>query len=256
MEDISMADDLPPDGCHHYTHLGEVPWDIQKYWEQRYSIFSRYDEGVWMTDDAWFGITPEPVANKIAAHLANATSATTIIDLFAGAGGNTIAFAQSGHWEKVIAIEKDPLAITCAKYNAEIYGVRDKIQWIEGDCFEVLKNENHSFFAFGGSCVLFASPPWGAREKTDLGLFPYGLGPGYRSDEIFDLSTMQPYSVNKIYEALVKVSPNIALYLPRTSDLRQLAKYASGDRKVEVVHYCMEGASKALCAYLGGLGTA
>jgi trimethylguanosine synthase len=55
---------------------------------------------------------------------------------------------------------------------------------------------------------------------------------------------MQPYSVNEIYEALVKVSPDIALYLPRTSDLRQLAKYASGDRKIEVVHYCMEGASK------------
>ena len=77
-----------------------------------------------------------------------------------------------------------------------------------------------------------------------LYVFFCGPGPGYRSDEIFDLSTMQPYSVNEIYEALVKVSPDIALYLPRTSDLRQLAKYASGDRKVEVVHYCMEGASK------------
>jgi len=30
MADIEMADDLPPDGCHHYTDLGEVPWDIQK----------------------------------------------------------------------------------------------------------------------------------------------------------------------------------------------------------------------------------
>ena len=69
-------------------------------------------------------------------------------------------------------------------------------------------------------------------------------GQGYRSDEIFDLSTMQPYSLNKIYESLAKVSPDIALYLPRTSDLRQLAKYAPEGRKVEVVHYCMEGASK------------
>lgn len=70
----------PPEGCHHYRALGEVPWDIQKcettfqfesqtlliatdrYWHQRYSIFSRYDEGIWMTDEAWFGVTPEPVA--------------------------------------------------------------------------------------------------------------------------------------------------------------------------------------------------
>jgi trimethylguanosine synthase len=33
-----------------------------RYWHQRYSIFSKYDDGVWMTDDAWFGVTPEPVA--------------------------------------------------------------------------------------------------------------------------------------------------------------------------------------------------
>ena len=33
-----------------------------RYWQQRYDIFSRYDDGVWMTDDAWFGVTPEPVA--------------------------------------------------------------------------------------------------------------------------------------------------------------------------------------------------
>jgi trimethylguanosine synthase len=33
-----------------------------RYWQQRHSIFSKYDEGICMTDDAWFGVTPEPVA--------------------------------------------------------------------------------------------------------------------------------------------------------------------------------------------------
>jgi len=39
-------------------------------------IFSRYDEGIWMTDDIWFGITPEPVRQahhrtiRIAGHTA------------------------------------------------------------------------------------------------------------------------------------------------------------------------------------------
>ncbi|KAI9868696.1 MAG: Trimethylguanosine synthase [Trichoglossum hirsutum] len=233
-------EDPPPAGCHHYTSLGEVPWDIQRYWHQRHSIFSRYDEGIWMTDDSWFGTTPEPVANKIAEHLSHAEG-NTIIDAFAGAGGNTIAFAKLDRWEKIIAIEKDPEAIACAKHNAEIYGVGDRIQWINGDCFEVLQNQTYSFFEFKRPCVIFASPPWG--------------GPGYRSDEIFDLSTMHPYSVNEIHDAIAKISPDIAMYLPRTSDLRQLARYASGGRKIEVVHYCMEGASKALCAYLGGLST-
>lgn len=80
------TEQAPPE-VHHYNHIGEVPWDIQKYdaisrcypsltpsleysptdhphsyWRQRYNIFHRYDEGVWLTDDAWFGVTPEPVA--------------------------------------------------------------------------------------------------------------------------------------------------------------------------------------------------
>jgi hypothetical protein len=35
------------------------------YWAQRYRIFSKYDDGVWLTDDAWFGVTPEPVAKFV-----------------------------------------------------------------------------------------------------------------------------------------------------------------------------------------------
>lgn len=38
---------------------------LASYWAQRYQIFSKYDEGVWLTDDAWFGVTPEPVAKCV-----------------------------------------------------------------------------------------------------------------------------------------------------------------------------------------------
>lgn len=51
-----------PEGVHHYETAEDVPFPIANYWHQRYEIFSKYDEGVWMTDDAWFGVTPEPVA--------------------------------------------------------------------------------------------------------------------------------------------------------------------------------------------------
>jgi trimethylguanosine synthase len=33
-----------------------------RYWHQRYSIFNFYDYDVYLTDDAWFGVTPEPIA--------------------------------------------------------------------------------------------------------------------------------------------------------------------------------------------------
>ncbi|KAI9701892.1 MAG: hypothetical protein M1836_001236 [Candelina mexicana] len=219
-----------PEGCHHYQHVGEVPWDIQKYWQQRHSIFSKYDEGIQMTDDAWFGVTPEPVANKIAKHVSNAvrTEETILVDTFAGAGGNAIAFARYGRWQQICAIEKDPQLLKCARHNARIYGVEDNIEWFEGDCFEVLLDQ------FQGSnsqqCVIFASPPWG--------------GPGYRSDKIFNLRTMQPYSLYDIVRSFSKISRDLAIYLPRTSDLRQLADLVTEEEKLDVVHYCMEGASK------------
>ncbi|MCJ1369744.1 hypothetical protein MMC20_000956, partial [Loxospora ochrophaea] len=150
----------PPEGCYHYDLVGDVPWDIQKYFHQRYSIFSKYDDGIWMTDDAWFGVTPEPVASKIAQHFVESVpqGKTIIIDAFAGAGGNTIAFASSTKWKRVYAIEKDPQVLACAKHNAEVYGVSDKISWYLGDCFEIIREQLPEL---GEYSVIFASPPWG-----------------------------------------------------------------------------------------------
>ncbi|KAK6614339.1 RNA cap guanine-N2 methyltransferase [Botrytis cinerea] len=221
----NQDDDIPAqfeldENCTHYTSLKEVPWDLHKYWQQRYSVFSLYDNGIYMTDDAWFGVTPEPVATQIAQDYASSTSPTktTIIDLFAGAGGNSIAFALSNRWAHVIAIEKDPSVIACAENNAYVYGATN-ITWVNGDCFE--------------NCH-FRIPTMG--------------GPGYTSENIFDLSTMQPYSVQYIHEACKAM--DTALYLPRTSDLRQISALLPDGKKVELVQYCMEGASKALVAYI------
>jgi tRNA G37 N-methylase Trm5 len=97
---------------------------------------------------------------KIAEHVASSVSEEKciLIDAFAGAGGNAIAFAKSGKWRRVYAIEKDSNVLECAKHNAEVYGVQDKITWFEGDCFEIIKTQ---LKALGEYCVIFASPPWG-----------------------------------------------------------------------------------------------
>lgn len=155
-----------------------------------------------------------------------------IIDMFAGAGGNTIAFALSGRWSTVIGIEKDASAIACAQHNAEIYGVADQITFINEDSFSYLAANSPSIDV--SKTVIFASPPWG--------------GPGYRSDAVFNLNTMAPYSIKKIHGVCKDMDS--ALYLPRTSDVRQIARLAPEGKKVEVVQYCMEGASKALVAYI------
>lgn len=35
---------------------------VAKYWMQRYSLWSRYDEGVLMDEEGWFSATPEVIA--------------------------------------------------------------------------------------------------------------------------------------------------------------------------------------------------
>ena len=161
---MTISQGLPPAGVHSYEDAEQVPFEISKYWHQRYEIFSKYDEGIWMTDDAWFGVTPEPVANEIAQQIAAAPSTKTVlIDAFAGAGGNTIAFAKSGRWKQIFAVEKDPRVLACAKHNAELYGVSHKIFWIEGDIFDVLEARMKPL---AKNAVVFGSPPWGGALMT------------------------------------------------------------------------------------------
>lgn len=123
-----------------------------------------------MTDEAWYGVSQEPVAAKIAQDVASMTPASRciIIDAFCGAGGNTVAFALSSRWKRVYAIEKDPATLECARRNADIYGVKDKITWFLGDCFELLGNGEN---AIGGLRelvaeygIIFGSPPWGGKQ--------------------------------------------------------------------------------------------
>ncbi|KAL2270105.1 hypothetical protein VTJ83DRAFT_2289 [Remersonia thermophila] len=250
---------LPEDECLHFTEESEVPPELKKYWHQRYSLFEWYDYRVCLTHDAWFGVTPEAVAHRIAmdmpSHSLSNPPKDTIVDLFAGVGGNTIAFALSGKWDRVIGIERDPATLACAQHNASVYEVPDGvITWVLADSLDYLarikqlqqqhrgatgRKESHSvdpaLHLDVSRTVLFASPPWG--------------GVNYRDQDVFDLSTMRPYSLETLHEACRPMEH--ALYLPRTSDMRQIAKLAPNDgTKLEVVQYCMEGASKAMVVYV------
>ena len=100
--------------------------------------------------------------SKIAQQMANSAppGRSILVDAFSGVGGNSIAFARSGKWKRVYAIEKDPTVLRCARHNAKVYGVENKITWFEGDCFDILKTQLKDLAPYA---VLFASPPWGGR---------------------------------------------------------------------------------------------
>ena len=98
-------------------------------------------------------------SSLIAQHVAT-TGTRILIDCFAGVGGNTIAFAKSGKWDIIIAIEESEAVMKCAKHNGEIYGVANQISWCLGDSFDVLNKYPE---LQESDPVIFASPPWGGK---------------------------------------------------------------------------------------------
>lgn len=190
-------------------------------------------------------------SSKIAAHIGEAApkEKTVIIDAFAGVGGNAIAFARSGRWEQVFAIEKDAKTMKCAKHNAKIYGVEKKIFWVTGDCFSAINKR----FAGKNNTVIFASPPWGGKSLCVITRASLtNVGTEYSAKDVFDLSKMQPYNLEDLYKGFSRYSSHLVLFLPRTSDLNQIAQYAPKDKKLEVAHYCIMGASKVYIDFVGG----
>lgn len=66
---------------------------------------------------------------------------------------------------------------------------------------------------------------------------------------------MEPYNLGYIYQRMSAITKTIALYLPRTSDIRQIAEYAQNDRKTQIIHYCTNGNSRALSVFFGEWGS-
>lgn len=66
------------------------------------------------------------------------------------------------------------------------------------------------------------------------------------------MSKMQPYNLDTLYKSYSKITREIVLYLPRNSDLNQIAEYAEEGKKLEVAHYAIKRASKVSYPIAGG----
>eukprot|EP00026_Physarum_polycephalum_P012401 Phypoly_transcript_12705.p1 GENE.Phypoly_transcript_12705~~Phypoly_transcript_12705.p1 ORF type:complete len:280 (+),score=32.90 Phypoly_transcript_12705:271-1110(+) len=198
--------------------------DMEKYWMQRYRFFSRFDEGILMDEEAFYSVTPE----KIAVHIAKRCTTNTIIDAFCGVGGNAIQFAIT--CQHVIAIDIDPKKIAMAKHNAKIYGVDHKIEFIEGDYMKLAPTLKAD--------TVFLSPPWG--------------GPSYLLAELYDLSLMVPNGYD-IFKVTQHITNNIAYFLPRNTDPKQLKELAGPGQKCEVEQHYVNEKLKMITVYFGNL---
>lgn len=201
--------------------------NIAKYWRQKYSLFSRFDDGIQMDEEGWFSATPEEIA---ATHAARAGSGTFVIDCFSGVGGNAIQFALRGC--HVVAIDIDPRKVGYSINNAKIYGVEDNIDFIVGDFFQLAP--------FLKADVVFLSPPWG--------------GPSYSKIQNFTLDMLKPRDGYSIFQVAQKITPNIIMFLPRNVDINQveeLSWLSSPPLNFEIEKNHVQGYMKGITAYFG-----
>ncbi|VDD74463.1 unnamed protein product [Mesocestoides corti] len=187
---------------------------VEKYWAQRYRLFSRFDEGIQIDCEGLFSVTPEVIAAHHARRLSNilggSPSSHTVLDLFTGVGGNCIQLALVGF--TVVTVDISQSMLNMADSNARVYGVRDRITFIKADAFSFLHETGERFSA------VFASPPWG--------------GPSYSSSSIFSLTNLafsgEGNDDKTIFDLLIAITSvtraggPIGLFLPRNSNTGQL----------------------------------
>ncbi|KAJ8908663.1 hypothetical protein NDN08_005368 [Rhodosorus marinus] len=206
--------------------------DLEKYYWQRYRLFSRYDEGVLLDNESWFSVTPE----KIAWHIAERFTCDVVVDAFAGAGGNTIQFART--CKHVVAIENNEKRLQLAMHNASIYQVENSVEFVLGDAFEMMQ-------ALAGIAdAVFLSPPWG--------------GPRYADEKLFDLSAMKPYSALFVVSRALELTPNVAILLPKTTTQKQILRFlklncSNAPDSCEVEYNYLGSRLKTITVYFGNL---
>lgn len=204
--------------------------DLAKYWAQRHRLFSRFDEGIRLDREGWFSVTPERIAEHIALRVQQCfPEAQLIVDAFCGVGGNAIQFALTG--SRVLAVDIDPVRLDLARHNASVYGVENRIDFIQGDFLDLAPGLHGD--------VVFLSPPWG--------------GPDYLTAEVFNIQTMMEPDGFQIFQKAKLISDNIVYFLPRNADMDQIASLAGPGGRVEVEQNFLNNKLKTITAYFGSL---
>jgi len=191
----------------------------------------------------------------------------------------------------VIAFDTSKVRLACARRNAEIYGVADRITFIHSDWVswtrDYLERKDKGQVKKEDEIeVVFLSPPWGGISYQTLGTSTTAEVPvnkkrrisSITTDELpptptpvvpnfqdspppaYPLSALAPLHGAELFSLASQVTPHIAYYLPRNVDLLEVARLSplkpgETDKReiVEIEEEWMSGKLKAVTAYFGGL---
>lgn len=100
--------------------------NVDRFWNQRYYLFEKFDEGISIDQESWNTVVPEAVAEFIASKI----RCDTVLDAFCGVGGISIKLANTCY--RVVANDKNRDRINCLSRNACVYSI-DNIELVENN---------------------------------------------------------------------------------------------------------------------------
>ena len=231
------------------------------YWQKRYFLFRKFDEGIRMNTTSWFSVTPETLARHQAKKLTQLCSPLSsdpehspvsqpaplvVLDAFGGVGGNTIQFARMPEVSLVHSCEIAEKTSQLALLNCKVYGISSKVSILCCDVFTLLKSEKRP----NEIDILFLSPPWGGQksreEKKNFSIEHFG-------DLPLDTASM-------LVKAL-GVAKVVALYLPKYTNLEELeeilgrvTKEREGNYEIDIEKARLQKNYFALTVYIKTTG--
>ncbi|EFJ52391.1 hypothetical protein VOLCADRAFT_56022 [Volvox carteri f. nagariensis] len=180
-----------------------LPRSAAKYWMQRYSLFSRFDNFVQLDTEGWWSVTPEVLAAHQASRSRELCARGLVaMDACCGCGGNVIQMA--GVFPVVIGVEISPKRVEMARHNSSVYDVAHKCQFLCADFFKVAPGLKVD--------ALFMSPPWGGPKYQHVNTF----------DVFYPLVGFNK-SLLRLLDVTLDCDGVVAAFLPRNTDLVQLA---------------------------------
>jgi trimethylguanosine synthase len=170
--------------------------DLQRYWDNRRALFSRFDRGIQIDREGLYSVKPEEAALEIGRILVG----ETVLDAFTGVGGSAIAFARSG--KRVITIDIDESRLRMAQHNAAVYDVLDKITFLHGDTLDLIHTQSFD--------SVYLDPSWG--------------GPSYALKPWFPLADFTPNG-NDLLRHIFPLATDMAFTLPLNFDMREFVQF-------------------------------
>lgn len=213
-----------------------LPDNVKRYWKKRYLLFSRFDDGVYMLLELWYSVTPEAVAQFTAKLISELVGGSgTVVDVCCGGGGNTIQFAR--YFDRVVAIDINPVNITCTAHNCQVYQVAANVELITGDWRQLSQQLSQQFHQ---PQFMFCLPPWGGTEYN-------------RTADGFDVDAMTPFGLPWLVASLLKHAPSCGVFLPRNSNMAQLQRQAEEYGGGRVVYLYLDNHCVGLLALYGAI---